>query len=124
MLHQRMRIPHFIVVPRDHFYQVAAHDARKSKIGDRSVRIADDIGRNERLFSNGKYFSPSLFACRFFNIAFTSSALVSRLLTNVMSAMEPTTIGTRIAMPSNFPSRSLITFVVAMAAPVVPGMIF
>lgn len=54
----------------------------------------------------------------------SSSTLVRRLVTNVISEIEPTGTGTRSATPSNLPVYSGKTFVVAIAAPVVFGTMF
>ncbi len=59
-----------------------------------------------------------------FIAALISSALVSFLSSTDRSTSETTGVGTRIAMPSSLPSRSGITRLIALAAPVEVGMMF
>src|SRR3989344_274137 len=63
-------------------------------------------------------------AAAFFMAPWTSSTVVARLETNVMSTIEPTTTGTRTAMPSNFPISLGYASAVALAAPVEDGTRF
>ncbi len=55
--------------------------------------------------------------------AWTSSTVTSRRSSAVMSVTEPSSTGTRNAIPSMRPSSSGITSAVALVAPVVVGMI-
>src|SRR3989344_3427745 len=55
--------------------------------------------------------------------AFTSAVVVGRAATKVKSAKEPAITGTRMAMPSNLPTRLGTARVTDIAAPVVLGTI-
>jgi len=52
----------------------------------------------------------------------TSCAVVGRFATNTMSAIDPTGMGARTAIPSNLPASSDTARVVARAAPVEVGI--
>src|SRR5215211_6928007 len=58
-------------------------------------------------------------SCR--NASLTSCTVVGRFGTNTMSAIDPTGIGARTAIPSNLPTSSGTARVVARAAPVEVG---
>ncbi len=58
------------------------------------------------------------------NAAFTSSLVTSRLSSTTRSVTEPSGTGTRMAIPSSLPFSSGSTSAVALAAPVVVGMMF
>src|SRR3989344_8746880 len=58
------------------------------------------------------------------NILLISSAVVDFAETNVIAESEPVTTGTRIEVPSNFPSTDLTALPTATAAPVYEGTMF
>ncbi len=58
------------------------------------------------------------------NAAFTASTDGVFFIIPVKSVTDPSGIGTRIAIPSNFPCIFLSTNPVALAAPVLVGIIF
>ena len=43
MLHERIRIPHLIIIPRKDFDEVAVGDASEGKVGDGGEMGADDV---------------------------------------------------------------------------------
>ncbi len=67
------------------------------------------------------YLSVAASSSKMALISFTVTGFV---VTNVISEIEPTTTGVRIATPSNLPTNSGMALVVAMAAPVVVGTRF
>jgi len=60
----------------------------------------------------------------FSKISLISSTEVGFSETKVISAIEPQATGTLKAIPSNLPSKSLITLPAHFAAPVLEGIIF
>src|SRR3990167_4023634 len=76
----------------------------------------DTSGSSETAKISGIVFEASV------NTFFTSSTVVGLASKNVKSEIEPTITGTLSATPSNLPARSGIASVVAIAAPVVVGM--
>ena len=60
----------------------------------------------------------------FFTAALTSSLVTERAITVVKSTMLPVGTGTRNEMPLNLPASAGITRPMALAAPVVVGMMF
>ena len=83
--------------------------------------MSDETSGSRDTPSTPAYRSVSASSVR---IRFTSSTVVFREVTNVMSAIDPTGIGARIAMPSNRPAYSGSARVVASAAPVEAGTRF
>src|SRR5690606_4625028 len=59
----------------------------------------------------------------FLNAALTSSTVTSFFNSTVKSTIEPVTVGTRRAVPSNLPFKEGITRPIALAAPVDEGII-
>ena len=58
------------------------------------------------------------------NILFISSTVVSLFVMKVISAIDPAGVGTRMLIPSKFPSHSGMALVTAIATPVELGTIF
>jgi hypothetical protein len=104
MLNERIRIPHFIIIPREHLHQIPSNHPRHFKIRDRShegfprcpkKRVAHVV--TAKILCQRGFFEASV------KISFTSSIVVSRFAIKVMSTIEPAGTGTRIEIPSKRP---------------------
>src|SRR3989338_4563525 len=74
--------------------------------------------------SSSEYYSTEgIFAAASLTALFTSSSVTSRETMQEKSVMDPSGVGTLIALPSSFPLSAGMTFVTARAAPVVVGTI-
>ena len=94
-----------VVVPTHDFDQVPVDDLGEIEIDDGRARIADNVGRNERITRYAEHLPAYLcVSASSVRIRFTSPTVVFREVTNVMSAIDPTGIGARTAMPSNRPA--------------------
>src|SRR5882757_9633218 len=94
---------------------------RESKVQDAGWLTMSEDTIGSSVYSSRPVSWPS---AAFWKAVFTSSLVTSRSSSTTRSVTEPVGTGTRIAMPSSLPASSGITSAVALAAPVVVGMMF
>ena len=111
----------FVVVPGHHLDQGGVHDPGQVEVDDGGARVANDVGGDQRILRDAEDPSVLLCAASCRNASLTSCDGGRPVATNTMSAIDPTGIGARTAIPSNLPASSGTARVVARAAPVEVG---
>ena len=92
----------------------------ESKIHECGLPTISIDTRGSSEYSNTPFSSPS---AAFLKAAFTSFTVTGLLNKQVISTIEPSATGTRMAVPPILPSNAGNIFAIALPAPVVVGII-